>query len=162
MLNCCNKLQQAHGGVDLSDQTRSYYDVGRQAKKFWKGLAWYLINLCVINSFLVYRETLVAAQRPHKSHLHFREQLIDYMIGGYTSRKRAGRHAHTPVVEESQLAGHDLIKAEKKLACRNCTQTGRRTPAGRCVQSTFKCRICNVNLCKDGCLLEYHRRHTTK
>ena len=47
------------GRVDLSNQNRSYYDVGRQAKKYWKKLVWYLINLCTVNSYVVYQQTLL-------------------------------------------------------------------------------------------------------
>ena len=37
------------GGVDLADQLRSYYDIGRNAKKYWKCLIVYFLNNCVVN-----------------------------------------------------------------------------------------------------------------
>ena len=147
------------GGVDLSDQNRSYYDVGRQAKKYWKQLVWYLINLCTVNSYVIYQQTMAAAHQPAMKHLLFRENLIDQLIGGFSSRKRAGRTAATPIIEACHLPGHELVKAEKKLSCKNCSQLGKKTPAGRYVQTTFKCNMCNVHLCKDGCLVEFHTRH---
>ena len=150
------------GGVDLSDQNRSYYDVGRQAKTYWKKLVWYLINLCIVNSYVVYQQTMISAQQTPKKHLAYRQCLIEQLIGGYTSRRRSGRCYGYPSVELSQFPGHDLVKAAKRLSCKNCTQLKRKTAAGRYIQTSFQCRTCHVHLCQDGCLIEFHTRHATK
>ena len=46
------------GGVDLADQQRSYYGVGRESKKFWMYLAWYIINTSIVNSFILMMKSL--------------------------------------------------------------------------------------------------------
>ena len=54
------------GVVDLAHQLRSYYEIGRNAKKYWKCLMFYLLNICVVNSYIIYKETLLANEkRPH-------------------------------------------------------------------------------------------------
>lgn len=150
------------GGVDLADQNRSYYHLGREAKKSWKCLFWFMMNTCIVNSFVIYRETKVAAGQKPLSHLGYRRKLLAQMIGGFTCRQRCGRRgAETPAIEESQFAGHILVKSSKKV-CKNCSQLKRKTPGGRGIQSTFKCNTCGVNLCQGGCLVEFHTRHTKK
>jgi hypothetical protein len=42
------------GGVDISDQKREYYVVGRSSKKWWKFIFHFVINVCVLNSFILY------------------------------------------------------------------------------------------------------------
>ena len=78
-------------GVDLADQNLSYYDMGRDAKKFWKCLMWYMINTCVVNSYVIYKQTMLAAGKHPIRHLAFRQKLITQLIGGFSNRKRAGR-----------------------------------------------------------------------
>jgi hypothetical protein len=42
------------GGVDISDQKREYYGVGRSSKNWWKFIFHSVINVCVVNSFILY------------------------------------------------------------------------------------------------------------
>jgi hypothetical protein len=42
------------GGVDISDQKRDYYGVGWSSKKCWKFIFHFVINVCVVNSFILY------------------------------------------------------------------------------------------------------------
>ena len=122
---------------------------------------WFLVNLCIVDSYVVYKETLSTHGRKPKTHLQYRMVLTEQLIGGFSSRKRKAGPA-APVVEIGNLAGHNLVKAKSKLTCKNCSQLGRKTAAGRYKQTTFKCQSCDVSLCKDGCLVEYHTRHATK
>ena len=149
------------GGVDLADQNRSYYSIGRDAKKFWKCLCWYLIDTCIVNSYMLYKEALTAQGRTVPRHLAYRLKLIEQLIAGFSSRKRAGRHGpDSTVMEESQLSGHSLTRGPKRV-CRNCSQVGNKTATGRAVQSSYQCQLCNVTLCQGGCLVAFHTRHST-
>ena len=42
------------GGVDVSDQKRKYYGVGRSSKKWWKFILHFILNVCLVNSFILY------------------------------------------------------------------------------------------------------------
>ncbi|XP_060576374.1 piggyBac transposable element-derived protein 4-like [Ruditapes philippinarum] len=44
---CVSAYNKYMGGVDLHDQLRTNYDVGRNSKKWWKHLFWFLINCCI-------------------------------------------------------------------------------------------------------------------
>jgi hypothetical protein len=48
--------QKYFRGVDICDQLRSKYPIGRNSKKWWKYLMNFLINLCIINGYILYTE----------------------------------------------------------------------------------------------------------
>ena len=152
------------GGVDLADQKRSYYSVGRESKKFWKCLLWYIINTAICNSFILLQEYVPF---PHTckigrlTHLNFRIALISQLIGGFTCCKRAGRKSDGPVVlSECNLGGHLLVKMGKKLVCRNCSQKGNKTPKERGIRTSYQWSACKIPLCRSGCHVDYHARHS--
>ena len=152
------------GGVDLADQKRAYYGVGRESTKFWRYLAWYILNSAIINSFIIYTQSLtrpLTHEQHTMTHLKYRLKIVKQLIGGFSSRKKAGRKVMTPpAIHPSNLSGHDLTSMGKKLACRNCSQLKRKTERGRSVATTWMCRACDVPLCRDGCLVQYHTRHS--
>ena len=152
------------GGVDLADQKRSYYGVGRESVKFWRYLVWYILNTAIINSYIIYTQSLtrpLTHEQYMMTHLKYRLKIVKQLIAGFSSRKRAGRKVMTaPVMQPSGMIGHDLVKMAKKLVCRNCSQQSRKTQQGRGVATTWKCKACDVPLCRDGCLIEYHTRHS--
>ena len=41
------------GGVDVSDQRREYYGVGRSSKKWWKCILHFVLNVCLVNGFIL-------------------------------------------------------------------------------------------------------------
>ena len=160
------RYNQCMGGVDLADQQRSYYGVGRESKKFWKYILWHLVNTAIINSYIIYTQSLthpLTHSQHNMTHLRYRLKIVRQLVGGFTSRRRAGRKVvDAPVIEAGNLAGHDLVKSAKKLVCRNCSQLGKATPQGRGVATTWKCRACDVPLCRSGCLVAYHTRHASR
>ena len=42
------------GGVDVRDQRREYYGVGRSSKKWWKFIIHFVLNVCLVNCFILY------------------------------------------------------------------------------------------------------------
>ena len=42
------------GGVDVNDQKREYYGVGRSSKKWWKFILHFVLNVCLVNCFILY------------------------------------------------------------------------------------------------------------
>ena len=160
IINCNANM----GGVDLAAQQRSYYGVCRESKKFWTYLAQYIINTPIVNSFVIMMKSLsrlLTHEQHNMTHLKYRMKIVSQLVGGFSSRKRAGhRGVEAPVIEPSHLPGHDLMRMSKKFVCRNCSHLARKSPQGRGVSSTWSCRTCKVALCRDGCLVEYHTRHS--
>lgn len=102
------------GGVDRADQLRSYYEVGRSSRKWWRYILWHLVNVSIVNAYLLFT---CAEHRPplpkSYSHLKFRTDLAELLCTGFSSRKICGRKPSSqfPVtVPMSNLGPHKLEK----------------------------------------------------
>ena len=48
----CSKMR----GVDLMDQVSQYYEITRRSMKWWRKLAFYMIDLCTVNAYQLYKK----------------------------------------------------------------------------------------------------------
>jgi hypothetical protein len=73
-----NAYNYNHNLFDSADQLRGNFTCQRQwEKRTWRPLAYWLFDVCLVNSYLVWRhhqpqDTL----RDHQSHRYFRQELI--------------------------------------------------------------------------------------
>ena len=74
------------GGVDRGDQYRKYYHVHVKSRKYYKYIFWFLVELCIFNSFVLSRYS--PCNLPISTYLSYRLQLAKELIGNYNSRKR--------------------------------------------------------------------------
>ena len=151
------------GGVDLADQLRKYYTVGRSSFKWYRYLFWFLIDVSICNSFILYNHHKLEQGQGKVKQLNFRTNLAKQLIGGFSSTVSAGHSAKHRKIDNLSLdpgnAGtHFIIKIEgRKKVCVYCERLGRKTVSGRSVETTFQCLQCNVALCKTC----FHDFHTT-
>eukprot|EP00066_Takifugu_rubripes_P024883 XP_011614149.1 PREDICTED: piggyBac transposable element-derived protein 4-like [Takifugu rubripes] len=149
--------QENMRGVDLCDQLRECYQVGRPCKKWWRYFLWFYVNLCIVNAYIIQRESRggtppAGFNGKQFTQRHFRVRLAQQLIGDYQGargmeRAARKRHADSPVEY-----GHRLERmSERSRRCRNCTNKGLRH------ESVFGCKICNVHLCRGGCFSEFHK-----
>uniref|UniRef100_A0A8D3BVI7 Si:ch211-130m23.5 n=1 Tax=Scophthalmus maximus TaxID=52904 RepID=A0A8D3BVI7_SCOMX len=149
--------QENMRGVDLCDQLRECYHVGRPCKKWWRYFLWFYVNLCIVNAYIMLRESRGGAppagfNGKQFTQRHFRVRLAQQLIGDYQGargmeRAARKRHADSPIEY-----GHRLERmSERSRRCRNCTNKGLRH------ESVFGCKICNVHLCRGGCFSEFHK-----
>lgn len=149
--------QENMRGVDLCDQLRECYQVGRPCKKWWRYFLWFYVNLCIVNAYVILRESRGGAppagcNGKQFTQRHFRVRLAQQLIGDYQGargmeRAARKRHADSPIEY-----GHRLDRmSERSRRCRNCTNKGLRH------ESVFGCKICNVHLCRGGCFSEFHK-----
>ena len=65
------------GGVDVSDQRREYYGVGRSSKKWWKFILLFVLNVCLVNCFILYNLKNHPSSTAHRNRqLTFRRNLV--------------------------------------------------------------------------------------
>ena len=81
----------SYGFINMFDLYRSKYKVGRNSKKAWKYIFFFLIDAAIVNSFLLYQEnsthhTLVKRFR-FRFRFRFHLEIGHALIGGYSSRK---------------------------------------------------------------------------
>ena len=149
VISCYNKFMN---GVDVNDQYRSYYPVGAQSKKWWKYLAWFFVNISIVNNFIL--KNLQTDRRRRLKHLDFRLALARQLISTYNSYKRI---SSGPTSCKKDVPVGRNVKGHKR-ACVMCAKAGRKRASGRTFESMYKCAQCNVNLCREhACFMEWHQ-----
>ncbi len=148
------------GGVDLNDQLRSYYQLGRKANKYWKYIMWFYIDLCLINAWILYDQSTPVKRIKKYNQKDFRLDVCAGLEAGYSSRKQ--RQSQTRpiigVVDEVNIGAHRLVRLDgRKRVCKQCSRMGRKTPTNRGVETSFGCEHCQVSLCQGHCFYEFHR-----
>ncbi|XP_055780704.1 pogo transposable element with ZNF domain isoform X1 [Salvelinus fontinalis] len=159
-------LQENMRGVDICKQLLACNPLGGlPLDKHWRSLFWFLVNLSIVNAFIVLRES--RKENPPSwvqgglfTQANFRKRL------GHQLAKCAERQARIhsenkeglASVREVALQGnpnklrHRLVKLTAKTKrCKNCNLKNLRH------ESVFGCIVCKANLCKQpSCFWEYH------
>ncbi|XP_058602365.1 LOW QUALITY PROTEIN: pogo transposable element with ZNF domain [Onychostoma macrolepis] len=154
-------LQDNMRGVDICNQLLTCNQLGGLVLDTnWRRLFWFLVNLSIINSFIVLRETRKDnppgwLQGGHFSQAIYRKRL------GYQLAKCAARYARQNQVHDSMLeqqiikkenpdmqegVRHRLAKITRRTRrCKVCNLKNMRH------ESVYGCTACHVNLCKRSC-----------
>uniref|UniRef100_A0A0A9W0B8 PiggyBac transposable element-derived protein 4 n=3 Tax=Lygus hesperus TaxID=30085 RepID=A0A0A9W0B8_LYGHE len=142
------------GGIDRLDQLLSYYILHKRTLRWYKKLAFHIIELMLLNAYLLYRRFSLS---PKKVSLHyFRLAIVQYLCGEGPSPSSTNlpsrsqqliNSKHFPAIHES--AG----SRKKRIRCRECSKT----KVAKHV-STF-CPGCEdqPGLCIQDCFLNYHK-----
>ena len=145
-------------GVDLNDQLRSYYPIGRKSHKWWRSCFWYLLEVAVLNAYIIYKTTARSPGSKVLSHFQFHLELARSLCkeGG---RKKAAAEAGVAAAGLANQApnAHRRVKLPgRKKQCYQCRAKDIRTASGRRPETAFGCASCNVHLCDELCLAQFH------
>ncbi|KPP73164.1 pogo transposable element with ZNF domain-like [Scleropages formosus] len=166
-------LQENMRGVDICNQLQAYNPMGGLTRDTrWRCLFWFLLNLTIVNSFIVLRETRKDSPPPWVEDGRFSQAFYRKRLGVQLAkcaqkgiRPHSGeerQEAGTAPTEKGGEAGgarkiglrlrHRLVKiSTKPKRCKNCSLKNLRHA------SVFGCVICRVNLCKGSrCFWEFH------
>jgi hypothetical protein len=58
------------GGVDLNDQICQYYDIICKSVKWWKKINFHLLNMVIVNAYVLYRKYGVEYKEKCHKHCH--------------------------------------------------------------------------------------------
>lgn len=139
------------GGVDIGDQYCKYYQVRMKLRKAYKYIFWFLVEISILNAFILHRYSPSTSTTKSVHYLDFRLQLAKELIGEYNSRKRLGRPpSHSVPLPKRVTTAHFPCKSTRGR-CRHC-KTG---------HTVWFCTTCGVRLCHSGhkdndCFLQYH------
>ena len=149
---------QNMGGVDRGDQLRGYYNCKVKSRKFYKYIFYFLLDVSITNAFILYKN--FRSSPTFKTIKKFWLQLARELIGGYTSRCRAGPGGGVirplPLQHFPLKINKDQCEPERKRRRVRCSQHKKRT------QTSWFCRECGVFLCHTGdaatdCFLKWHK-----
>ena len=117
----------------------------------------YLIDLAVVNSFILWRLSKNSDQ-PHDQ-LSFRLRLARQLIGDFSSRKRRGPPAVAFLAQEQKVPDdvrtvgvgvHMPTTGPTFRRCRLCSTTAHEK------RTRYMCLACNVPLCAAPCLRKFY------
>ena len=146
---------QSMNGVDLADQYTVYYSFIRKSKKWWKKVCFWLLEVAVVNSYILYHTT-----NSTYTHLQFRRSIIDTLARMHLQeangqRGRPFKRSLTDMTagdpERLNHKPHFLAKREQRQ-CVVCSTPNKRR------RSSFYCKTCKSQptLCPDTCNEKYH------
>ena len=86
------KYNQFMGGVDKSDQFLAYHNILRKTVRYWKTLFYHLVDIAVVNAFIIYNILPHRNRRRIISENDFRDSLVLQVISehGRTKRQEPG------------------------------------------------------------------------
>ncbi|CAG2207905.1 unnamed protein product [Mytilus edulis] len=157
------------GGVDLSDQINQYYSCLRKTSKWYKKLFFYLLNLCVINSFILYKK-YAPVNKTKKEHNTFRTSIVTALIQEAVTAPRPQIEMGRKILGEKptrlldrHFPNHIPAKVGAKRAhpardCVACNYKKSLRQACKRKQTIFWCPTCKVALCVPNCFQVYHTR----
>lgn len=142
------------GGVDKFDQLLATYNIAWKSRRWWLKIVYYMLDCCIVNSYICYKEDKKSKKEKYMSHLYFRSNLANDLIGDFSSRKR--KHYNS------------LVELGTKKSKKTFTDVGEHIPIvgsyRRCAYCSSKskqkrsnliCKTCDKALFKK-CLGPYH------
>jgi Transposase IS4 len=132
--------------VDVINQLHYSYLVGRKSKKWWSRLVWWLIDMSIVNAFILWK-----IGKDDVNQLQFREQLMRSLVQWFLSNREPpqGRgDSHSKIY----LASEHYFDHAPALG--DCVQCSKR-PDNR-ARATYVCHTCQVHLCIGKCFAQYH------
>ena len=134
-------------GVDRADQIAKYHTITRKTFKWWKKLAFHLLNFST------------NAEEHPMSQYKFREELVKVFVSQHAtmSSHKGRRYAGNPIrrLIERHFPQHiphqeGAKKVNPTRVCHVCATTVKKT------ESRYWCPICEVPLCVVGCFERFH------
>lgn len=142
---CFSNYNKNMGGVDLADQRRKYYTMSRKSSKWWKYLFSFLFDTVINNAFIIY--LIANYPRPKQTFqlYDFKLKIIRELSSEMTSSRK--RVIASP---DNYLHQHKRQKISgRKRTCVVCRKSGKKTPSGGSVESSWECSSCKMCLCKN-------------
>jgi hypothetical protein len=132
--------------VDVSNQLHYSYPIGRKSKKAWSRLAWWLIDICIVNAFQLWS---IGKDAPRQ--LDFREELMHSLVKLFGSDGKALQTSRGANASVTMVKDHYTEQTEEERDCVVCSQR----PAHR-VRTRSVCAKCRAHLCSGKCFKHYH------
>lgn len=149
-------------GTDYSDMMKKFYNIRRKSMKWYKTLFFYLVDLCIFNSFVIFKSIHPGTKTKF---LSFRLNLIRQIIGSMQPtqaicaisssgqpNRLTERHflEYNPSTKSRQHGGRICH------VCANKQQAGPPNTKKPRKETVFQCKQCKVALCPTACFELYH------
>ena len=146
-------------GVDKLDQLCTYYSFLHKSVKWWRKVFFWLLEVAVVNSYIISKHSMGQLGRKPLTHLAFRRQLLTALSEPIRStavpRSRSHSRQHGSI-ERLQPVPYFLEKGNKRRDCWVCSD---REEGGTSHLTQFYCTCTDQPaLCPAPCYKIYHTR----
>lgn len=155
------------GGVDLCDMLVELYRCDIRGKRYYLRIVFHVIDVCVVNAWLLYRRHCAQSGMRHQPLVDFRMQVAQALLKAGTSEERKRGHpaSHTPPpkranpclrpIQDMRLdrTAHWPVHSDTKQRCKLCVIS----------YSRIRCKKCGTHLClnkEKNCFKEFHLKQT--
>lgn len=142
------------GAVDRSDHFISSYQFMRRTKKWYRKIFFWLLEVAVVNSYLLYKNVQGQFGQKAMNHAEFRLSLIEDLVAERMALRRKRKRGRKPQgpPEERLMGRHFLSKKQKGTRCVVCIKKGQRK------DTIYFCKTCvsTPSLHPDECFEIYH------
>jgi hypothetical protein len=132
--------------VDVLSQLHYSYLIGRKAQRCWPRLAWWLLDMCIVNAFKLW-----SIGQDHPSQLRFREQLMHELLQQLPAEQIPRKRGAALHPAQALASEHFPARADQPRDCAVCS----RAPGARVRTSVF-CDACEAFLCLGQCFARFH------
>jgi hypothetical protein len=132
--------------VDVLNQLHYGYLIGRKARRCWPRLAWWLLDMCILNTFKLW-----SMPRDKPSQLQFRELLMRELMQQLPAEQKPREHGAALKPAHALASEHFSVHADAERDCKVCSHR----PDNRKL-TRFVCAACGVHLCIGNCFSQYH------
>lgn len=112
------------GGVDLSDALIGYYSVLHKTMKWYKTVFYHMVDIAVVNSYIIYKQLTVDRGETPVTHKKFRELLIKEMTKKQPCQSEPAATCGPIFPSQHSTKGRRqcvLCKNKTPIICRKCT-----------------------------------------
>jgi hypothetical protein len=134
--------------VDVINQLHYNYLIGRKARRCWPRLAWWLLDMCIVNAFKLW-----SVGQGRVSQLDFREQLMLQLMEQLPAEQRPHMHAAGPRASAVLAKDHYSLIANVPSECIVCSDRSAQRK-----QTRWTCSGCGKHMCAGEC---FHLHHST-
>ena len=153
---------QSKGGVDLCDELLNYYAFSRKTRKWWKKLFFRLLELCIINSMILYKARNPGFAKRHMAQKIFREtlalQLVQLLVDKQAEPSAtvfAPKRGRSSIGEYRLKGMHLPSTSTERKRCVVCSYQNSSNGKYKDTKTYKYCQKCGKHICTN-CFEMYH------
>lgn len=153
-----NSYNPSMNGVDIADQLTVFYSFVRKTRKWWRKLFFYFLEVAVVNSYIIYKQS---TSHP-RSHVGYRRAIVEQVATLFLQQAPPRMGPGAPRRQRSDNLPQRLDKKPhfvgKAATDRDCVVCSKRGESGRRHRTVYYCNTCtdHPHLCPDTCFYKYH------
>jgi hypothetical protein len=152
---CVRNFRTYMRGVDKQDQYLSYNPIMRKYAKYYKKIFFYLVDMAILNSYIIYNFNTKNKSSFHDFKLKLAKQLLESHTGFCERVDLINRYKDTNNNKSHFIVKNTFMDKKKRLRCAWCKEHNKRS------ETNLKCEQCNVPLHID-CFKIYHTNNVFK